>query len=280
MKDVDHMQNIDLSADQQEFIRRLREMAEDTPVPMALQPDMILARLSDKPKKLGLLERLRIPQKAITGMAAVMAAFVAVLMTGREPIKQYLNGDGPAVTTPEITVSQPAEEIVNEPVSEPAYEVSFPVEDQPDEPVEVVSEPVSEPAEDPSEPTVVPAEPVDEPVPEPAAPVTVAAEDMVDEASGGILPSGEIKITRTVVVDPNAEAINLPSGEGADYAHIYAALQQAVTPENANHQYETAVLSAGLSADGLGQTSGQTLAATDGKYFYVSYQDAKTVSIS
>ena len=33
----------ELSAEDQAFIRLLREQAEDTPVPMALQPEMILA---------------------------------------------------------------------------------------------------------------------------------------------------------------------------------------------------------------------------------------------
>mgnify|MGYP001085620393 CR=1 FL=1 len=41
----------ELSAEDQAFIRLLREQAEDTPVPMALQPEMILARLPDKPAK-------------------------------------------------------------------------------------------------------------------------------------------------------------------------------------------------------------------------------------
>ena len=39
----------ELTEQQQEFIRLLREKAEDTPVPMALQPEMILQRLPDAP---------------------------------------------------------------------------------------------------------------------------------------------------------------------------------------------------------------------------------------
>ena len=108
-KDDDKM-NMELTPEQQEFIRLLREKAEDTPVPMALQPEMMMARLPDKP---GLWQRLRLKvpsRRAISGMAAVMAACVAVLLTGKEPIRQYLNGGGPAVVSPEPIIQTESSE--------------------------------------------------------------------------------------------------------------------------------------------------------------------------
>ena len=51
-----------LTIQQQEFIRLLREKAKDTPVPMALEPEMILQRLPDTPPKKAILPfRIRIP---------------------------------------------------------------------------------------------------------------------------------------------------------------------------------------------------------------------------
>lgn len=82
----------ELTPEQQELIRLLRQKAEDTPVPMALQPGMILQRLPDSPKR-KLFPRLRIPSlKTVSGAVAVLGACAAVLLTGQSGIRQYLNG--------------------------------------------------------------------------------------------------------------------------------------------------------------------------------------------
>lgn len=292
MRQMEDKSNIELTEEQQEFIRLLREKAADTPIPMALQPEMMMARLPEKPTLWQRL-RLRIPSwKTVSGMAAVMAAFVAVLMTGREPIQEYLKRNGPAVTPPEVIIqSEPSE------VSEPdnGLEPSLPSDTtEPAEDPSSVSEPESssEPAvsseqspEDNitvsrAEPgTYTPAESGDSPSRPAAEPSSEALSKPADTASNEVIPSGELNETSTVLVDPSAQATNLPSGEGADYADVYAALQRSVTPENATTQYATAVLSAGISADGLMQSNQKTLVATDGTYFYVSRQNATSVSI-
>lgn len=291
MRQMEDKSNMELTEEQQEFIRLLREKAADTPVPMALQPEMIMARLPEKPTFWQKL-RLRIPSwKMVSGMAAVMAAFVAVLMTGRQPIQQYLNGNGPVVTSSEIiTQSEPSE------VSEPASDINPSIPSDVSQPAEDPSS-VSEP-EDPGEPAEIfeqdsgnPAE-VGQAEPNPPSnegreessqpdiqPSSEASSKPADTVSNGVIPSGELDETSAVIVDPSAQATNLPSGEGADYADVYAALQESVTPENATNQYATAVLSAGISADGLVQSNQKTLVATDGTYFYVSRQNSTTVSI-
>ena len=40
-----------MTPEQQEFIRLLRQKAEGTPIPMAVEPAMITARLAEKSKK-------------------------------------------------------------------------------------------------------------------------------------------------------------------------------------------------------------------------------------
>ena len=300
-KDDDKM-NMELTPEQQEFIRLLREKAEDTPIPMALEPEMMMARLPDKPTLWQRL-RLKVPsRKTISGMAVVMAACVAVLLTGKEPVKQYLNGGGLAVTEPEQVSreesTEPSLEPSSEPSTEPSTEPSVPHEssemsEAPSEPSSETSsvpssESSSEPSREPSDTSV--QQPESHPDPDSSGSQAVPDVPVYEEPSyqpsteepddfEGIIPSGELSESSTTVVDPNAQATNLPSGEGADYAAVYAALQKAVTPENATTQYSTAVLSAGISADGLVQNNQKTLVATDGTYFYVTHQNAQIVSI-
>ncbi len=301
MRRMEEKMHDELTEDQQEFIRLLREKAADTPVPMALQPEMMMARLPEKPSLWQRL-RLKVPSwKTVSGMTVVMAAFVAVLMTGREPIQQYLNGGGPAVAPPEVIVesqpvdtsepdpipdsSQPADssdtsELTEDPSSvsppEGTVESAGPGESaassEPGDPGSLSSSqtnPGTLPADEPDSP---PSQP-DSPSPSEGSPVSEPSD------SDEIIPSGELNETSSVLVDPSAQATNLPSGEGADYAEVYAALQKSVTPENATTQYATAVLSAGISADGLAPSNQKTLVATDGTNFYVSRQNASAVSI-
>lgn len=294
----------ELSEEQQELIRLLRRKAEDTPIPMALQPEMMMARLPEKPSLRQRL-RLKIPTwKTISGMAAVMAACVAVLLTGKGSVQQYLNGSNdPAVATSDGSSGYETSSQPEQGSSESGIEIAT---DDPEESSEpsidgltpsAVSEETS--SAESSGLQIVQMEPddtdtiIDDPLypsnmvqaPETSGSYTVSskpgssAADAAAASSGEVLPSGSAGESSSVPVDPSAGAVNLPSGEGSDYAAIYAALQRSVTPENATTQYETAVLSAGISADGLVQSSQKTVSATDGSYFYVSRQNATTLSI-
>lgn len=290
MRQMEDKSNTELTEEQQELIRLLREKAADTPVPMALQPEMMMARL---PEKQSLWQKLRLKiasWKMIPGMAAVMAAFVAVLMTGREPIQQYLNGNGPSVTPPDVIVETEPSQVL-----EPDDNRDSSLPSEPEE-SSSVSEPEStvDPAvssEGNGEDYTAPSrtEPVSD-VPEGNQSASLPPRDensfssetpseSAGDSSYEVIPNGELNETSTVLVDPSVQATNLPSGEGSDYADVYAALQKSVTPENATSQYATAVLSAGISADGLTRSSQKTLSATDGTYFYVSRQNATSVSI-
>ena len=96
-----------LSPEDQAFIRLLREKAEDTPIPMALQPEMVMARLPDKPAKRR-PNWLRVPPvKAVSRAAVVLGAFVFVLAAVNRPVRQYLEGDIPIDPSSGVSESQP-----------------------------------------------------------------------------------------------------------------------------------------------------------------------------
>ena len=103
-----------LSAEDQAFIRLLREKAEDTPVPMALQPEMMMARLPDQPGKRR-PQWLRVPSvRAVSRAAVVLGAFVAVLAAVSGPVRQYLESDIPMEPSSGVSESLP-----EDPSSEP-----------------------------------------------------------------------------------------------------------------------------------------------------------------
>ena len=108
-----------LSAEDQAFIRLLREKAEDTPVPMALQPEMMMARLPDQPGKRR-PQWLRVPSvRTVSRAAAVLGAFVAVLAAVSGPVRQYLESDIPMEPSSGVSESLP-EDPSSEPGSLPA----------------------------------------------------------------------------------------------------------------------------------------------------------------
>ena len=290
----------DLNMEQQEFIRLLREKAKDTPVPMALQPEMILQRLPDTPPKKALLPfRIRIPSwKTMSGMAVALGACVAILLTGRQPVEQYLNGDLPVTSQPSELPS--GLETSDEPSSEqqepdqPAGESSHPESAESSQSAntgssvsaEAVSEhPGQTSGSASSSENRLPTQQTDTSVSsQPQADAGEDTDNIIEEnhqSSGSnshILPSGTLEEDKTTAVDLN-ETTTLPSGNGADYADVYSALQQAATPENATQQYATAVLSAGISSDGLQAADQKTLVATDGECFYVSSLNSRSVSV-
>lgn len=283
-----------LSPEDQAFIRLLREKAEDTPIPMALQPEMVMARLPDKPARRR-PNWLRVPPvKAVSRAAAVLGAFVFVLAAVNRPLRQYLEGDLPVADTPSISESQP--------VSEPSREsgdggpVTQPEESGPDTSAEASApEETSEntPAGDNTggtgsqfsggRPSGSQPSGGQEDVTGGGTDASGTEPDGAQEPSGSgsgsaNLPSGEPPEETTVVLSPSVSS-TLPSGTGEDYAAVYDALQNASTPQNAADQYSTAVLSAGISADGLQQADSRTVLAESGGTFYVGSQNGMTISI-
>lgn len=291
----------ELSAEDQAFIRLLREQAEDTPVPMALQPEMIMARLPDKPAKRR-FSWLRIPSiRTVSRVAVVLGAFVAVLAAVNRPIRQYLeNGltidpstgvsnsvsqeDTPSENTGGLTIapeengeSNLAPSVDSEEGSEP----SSSVESRPStgngsisggSAVGNVGSSGGSSATDSDSGT-------EEDGQTGSGQVNVSqTEESTSGTGSGNLPSGELREETTVVINPSISS-TLPSNTGEDYADVYSALQQASTPQNAVNQYSSSVLSAGLSSDGLQQQNSRTIMASDGTYFYVGSQNSMTVSI-
>ena len=284
-----------LSAEDQAFIRLLREKAEDTPVPMALQPEMMMARLPDQPGKRR-PQWLRVPSvRAVSRAAVVLGAFVAVLAAVSGPVRQYLESDIPMEPSSGVSESLP-----EDPSSEPG---ALPI--APDETSEPSSDAVSEPAEnnEPSQPSEN-SRPADnsasaggtsgsgagsstitgdassetETSDTSAGDSSESGSESGSSSSGSTLPSGDVQEETTVALSPNISS-TLPSNSGEDYADVYSALQRASTPQNAADQYSTAVLSAGISADGLQQEDSRTVMASNGSYFYVGSQNSMTISI-
>lgn len=286
----------ELSAEDQAFIRLLREKAEDTPVPMALQPEMMMARLPEKPGKRR-PQWLRVPSvRTVSRAAAVLGAFVAVLAAVSGPVRQYLENDIPMEPSSGVSESLPAED----PSSEPG---ALPI--APDETGGPSSGTASGPAE--STETSQPSEnsrPADnsasaggtsgsgagsstvtgdassgtETSDTSAGDSSESGSESGSSSSGSTLPSGDVREETTVALSPNISS-TLPSNSGEDYADVYSALQRASTPQNAADQYSTAVLSAGISADGLQQEDSRTVMASNGSYFYVGSQNSMTISI-
>ena len=288
-----------LSAEDQAFIRLLREKTEDTPVPMALQPEMIMARLPEKPgkKKTGWL---RIPSiRTVSKIAVVLGAFVAVLAAVNRPLRQYLEGSVPVDPSSSVSGTLPQEEpssqpsppvAPEEPSSEPDSDLS--AGDEPSAPSENGGSSASSAPSGGNthgstgnasgSSTVSDGEDV------PANTDTGSGSgntgtgaDSGSASSGSAnsgLPSGSIREDTTVALSPNISS-TLPSNSGEDYADIYSALQRASTPQNAADQYSTAVLSAGISSDGLQQENSRTIMTSNGGYFYVGSQNSMTISI-
>lgn len=287
-----------LTIQQQEFIRLLREKAKDTPVPMALEPEMILQRLPDTPPKKAILPfRIRIPSwKTMSGMAVALGACVAILLTGRQPVEQYLNGDLPVTSQPsEISsnsetsdAQSPAQQEQNassqESSSEESHEPSSGTNTGSSINAEAGSEHSGHSSGAASSENSLPAEQTDASVSSQPQDETLDQTDSIQDqgqqssSSSQILPNGTLEDDKTTSVDLN-ETTTLPSGNGTDYADVYSALQQAATPENATQQYTTAVLSAGISSDGLQAADQKTIVATDGECFYVSSLNSRSVSI-
>ena len=287
-----------LTIQQQEFIRLLREKAKDTPVPMALEPEMILQRLPDTPPKKAILPfRIRIPSwKTMSGMAVALGACVAILLTGRQPVEQYLNGDLPVTSQPsEISsnsetsdAQSPAQQEQNassqESSSEESHESSSGTNTGSSINAEAGSEHSGHNSGAASSENSLPAEQTDASVSSQPQDETADQTDSIQDqgqqssSSSQILPNGTLEDDKTTSVDLN-ETTTLPSGNGTDYADVYSALQQAATPENATQQYTTAVLSAGISSDGLQAADQKTIVATDGECFYVSSLNSRSVSI-
>lgn len=288
----------ELTEQQQEFIRLLREKAEDTPVPMALQPEMILQRLPDAPpQKVGKRFKIRIPSwKTMSGVAVALGACVAVLLTGRQPVEQYLNGDLPVTSLPSdsTSVSEPSdtneqsqENQATEPTSDLNEDSSLSGESGPSNAGtgSVVQNAQTSENNSHSSGNVLPSQPTDSSQsssqPEGGTVTedgTSSSETQQNGGSSQLLPNGTLQEDKTESVDLN-QTTTLPSGNGEDYASVYSALQQAATPENATQQYTTAVLSAGISSDGLQSPDEKTIVATDGECFYVSTVDSHSVSI-
>lgn len=283
----------ELSAEDQAFIRLLREQAEDTPVPMALQPEMIMARLPDKPVKRR-FSWLRIPSiRTVSRAAVVLGAFVAVLAAVNRPVRQYLENGLTVDPSTGVSNSIPQED--TSPENSGGLSIAPEGNGESDTSQPSHSEETSQPpyssgsaagnsgygsshTDNTASGTGSIVDSGGENDVGNGEVETTQPEGSASNSSSNSLPSGELREETTVVINPSISS-TLPSNTGEDYADVYAALQQASTPQNAASQYSSSVLSAGLSADGLQQQSGRTIMASDGTYFYVGSQNSMTVSI-
>ncbi|MBQ4051616.1 MAG: beta-propeller domain-containing protein, partial [Oscillospiraceae bacterium] len=249
----------------EDFIRLLREKAEDTPVPMALEPSMMMARLEAQAakKKTSWL-------KVLSPVAMAVTACFAVVLAGRSG---DLTPNVPAVSVPSSQTelsSEPSSE-----VSEPSSEVS--------EPSSEISEPSSVPAEE-SVPSSEP-EVSSEPENEVSSAVSEPSSEVVSE------PSADDEVPSEPVVEPEdaeeetappAEPLPMPgetSSDSSAYGGVYRAMQLAATPENAQNHYATRVLSAGISADGLQMSDEKAIVCEGNGYFYVSRQNSPEITV-
>lgn len=275
---------LEMDPGQEDFIRLLREKAEDTPVPMALEPSMMMARLEARTakKKMSWL-------KVLSPAAMAVAACFALVLAGRSG---DLNSTVPAVSDPSSRI---------ESSSEPSAEVSVETDSEPSSVIvsesssEVSSEPSSEVSAETSEPSSEAVSvPSSETVSEPSA---GASEDIADEdvsdgpqelpQEGPSSPAEEAEIAKDngvlgvggftpIRIDGYVPKVN----DDDSYLNAYRAMQSASSPDNAaNSRYATAVLSAGIGADGL-QTSGQKTIICEGKgCFYISRQNSTEISV-
>lgn len=270
-KDID-MSLLDLDPEQEDFIRLLREKAEDTPVPMALEPSMMMARLEAQTakKKTSWL-------KVLSPVAMAVTACFAVVLAGRSG---DLTSNVPAVSVPSSQIEVSSE--VSSEVSEPSSEAETPSSEPASEPVQEdipssepeIDEPSSEvSAPDVSEPSYEGSEPVSEP----------AADDEIpsgQEDISGELPEGSFEETPAEETVPPAEPVFVPdTALSGAYDSAYRAMQMAATPENAQNRYTTRVLSAGISADGLQLSDEKAIVCEGDGYFYVSHQNSTEITV-
>lgn len=278
MRKKEEIKRDQLTPEQEEFIRLLRQQSENTPIPMSVEPSMMMSRL--QPKK-------RVPWiKIISPVALAVTACFVMVLAGRSG--DILNPTLPIASDPaSVSESSPqtgpeSSSVSSEDTSE---ETVPPVEDSPTgaSQEDVVSSEISSTAS----------------TPPPAVDSSVSSEDVASDEqdalpdeNGASVPDqdsqGEEIMTEAPQTPPN---VYTPGGEGAvvsylprdtgseDYSAVYEAIQAAATPENSNHKYATGVLSAGISTDGL-QTSDERAAISAGEgYFYLSQQHEDEVLI-
>ena len=265
----------ELTSEQQAFIRLLRQKAEDTPIPMSVEPAMMMARLQEKK---------RIPWlKVLSPMALALTACFVLVLAGR-------SGDL-------IGTSIPAESSYSQPVSQSEAE-SLP----------------GSASSDSSCSSSVPNESSSFSESQASAISSAPSASGDSSAAGGSSVSGEEHLIFPPVFneDPSEEAVSSSSAaetesiqssqsssEGTltiptpapgstylprntdqnDYSRAYDAIQSAATPENAVGRYATGVLSAGISADGLQTSDEKAIICGNDGYFYVSRQSSTEILI-
>lgn len=277
----------DMTPEQEEFIRLLRDKAEDTPIPMAMEPSMMMARLETKAAK------KKTPWlKVLSPVALAVTACFVMVLAGRSG---DLNATIPAVPTSSQT--EISSELPVSDVSEPSSEQSDTDASIPDESGEVseesggpaggaepsdnsgpsvsdgaVSSGITAGTSDGSAPTVSePGEP-DDVGEQPSSPVEEepAGETPVESITSGYTAS--VTYSGVSSYSPR-DAIDNP------YSAIYSAMQEAATPENAMGRYATSVLSAGISTDGLQIKDEKAIICSSDGYFYISRQNSNEVTI-
>lgn len=282
-----------MTPEQQEFIRLLRQKAEGTPIPMAVEPAMITARLAEKSKK-------KTPWlKVVSPAALALTACFVLILTGRNG--SLMGGHiGTVEESSGVSQSQPLDENSKGSAVTDVMESSGASKDgsssfvQTPESSEISSQEASEPS---SATTTAPSQQAgssepqsgkesapssEEPVsaPESSADIGSSSADTVPPADSSVssVPANESSSSKPPASGP--EISYLPRNtDNDDYSKAYEALQSAVTPENVQSRYVTGVLSAGISADGLQDTHEKAIITADRGYFYISQQSGGVITI-
>lgn len=283
-----------MTSEQQEFIRLLRQQAEGTPIPMSVEPAMITARLAEKTKK-------KIPWlKVVSPAALALTACFVLIMTGRNG---NLMGGHIDVTSKDSSVSQSlpsGENSENPSLPESSASQTSDESSAMPESSETSSRAASEPSSTAASASSQTAgssvsdrsvgdssEPQGSEVSAPESSDTAnsgssgtpdsSAGSGTSDGSSGSSAGGSSASSRPA---SGPEISYLPrNNENEDYSKAYEALQSAVTPENVQSRYVTGVLSAGISADGLQDTHEKAIITTDREYFYVSQQSGSVITI-
>ncbi|MDD6032589.1 MAG: beta-propeller domain-containing protein [Oscillospiraceae bacterium] len=266
----------ELTSEQEAFIRLLRQKAEDTPIPMSVEPAMMMARLQEKK---------RVPWlKVLSPMALALTACFVLVLAGRSG--NLIGTSIPVESSYSQSVSQSeTESLPGSASSESSYSSSASsgedssAESQPDA---VSSAPsVSSNSSAPGDSSVSGEENLTSP---PASAENPGSEESVSSSSAAETEntqSSQIGAESSLTVPvPTPGSTYLPRNtDQDDYSRAYEAIQSAATPENAVGRYATGVLSAGISADGLQTSDEKAIICGNNGYFYVSRQSSTEILI-
>lgn len=249
MQHKNREQNGMSSREEQEFIRLLREKAADTPIPMAMEPEMMMARLEPRRRFSWV--------KVLSPVALAVTACFALVLAGRDWIQQPLNASIPA-TESSVTAVEPESEPASSGEESGESAVSTPVPESSESAGESSSVVSSEENTEVTSPSVETNEPVSEPA--------VSLPEQGNDISQPEEPESD-----------STEEPEEPAETG--YEQAYEAIQRSVDPQVSDNRYETGVLSAGISADGLHTSNEKSIITAYQDYFYISRQNSSYIAI-